>query len=204
MARLEPLNREDLSEVAGGEVSGLLDIVQSIMGFVPNSMLTMAHRPEMLQAFATLAGTINAPGTVDIELKRMVAEISSKAAGCQYCIAHTSHQAHRSGISEEKLENVWDFERSALFTDAEKAALVVAMNASKSPSMVEDDDFASLKQHFDDGQIVEIVGVISLFGFLNRWNAAFATTLEEEPRGFASESLPEGVWHIGAHGTNDG
>lgn len=196
MARLDPLKIEDLSEV-----SGLMEIVEGVMGFVPNSMLTMAHRPAMLQAFATLAGTINAPGEVDIELKRMIAEISSKAAGCQYCIAHTSHQAHRAGIAEEKLAEVWNFERSPLFSDAERAALMVAMKASQTPSMVEDGDIAALKEHFDDGQIVEIVGVISLFGFLNRWNATLATTLEDHPKTFASDSLSEDVWNIGAHGS---
>ncbi len=197
MARLDPLKIEDLSEV-----SGLMEIVEGVMGFVPNSMLTMAHRPAMLQAFATLAGTINAPGDVDIELKRMIAEISSKAAGCQYCIAHTSHQAHRAGIAEEKLAEVWNFERSSLFSDAERAALMVAMKASQTPSMVEDGDIAALKEHFDDGQIVEIVGVTSLFGFLNRWNATLATTLEDHPKTFASDSLSEDVWNIGAHGSD--
>lgn len=197
MARLDPLKADEL-----GEISGLLDIVSSIMGFVPNSMLTMAHRPEMLQAFATLAGTINAPGEIDAPLKRMISEISSKAAGCQYCVAHTSHQAHRSGIAEEKLDDIWNFERSALFSDAEKAALTVAMKASQTPNMVEDADIAELKKHFDDGQIVEIVGVISLFGFLNRWNATLATVLEDEPKSFAIASLPEDVWQIGAHDSN--
>lgn len=202
MARLDPLKSEDLADMSGSEVSGLMEIVEGVMGFVPNSMLTMAHRPAMLQAFATLAGTINAPGEVSIELKRMIAEISSKAAGCQYCVAHTSHQAHRAGIAEEKLKEIWNFERSALFSDAEKAALTVAMKASQTPNMVEDQDITALKEHFDDGQIVEIVGVISLFGFLNRWNATLATTLEDDPRAFATDSLSGDVWDIGAHGSS--
>ncbi len=203
MARVDPLKPEDLSGVSGGEVSGLLDIVSSLMGFVPNSMLTMAHRPAMLQAFATLAGTVNSPGEVSIELKRMIAEISSKASGCQYCVAHTSHQAHRSGIPEEKLGEIWTFERSALFSDAEKAALTVAMKASQTPNMVEDSDIDELKRHFDDGQIVEIVGVIALFGFLNRWNATMATVLEDEPKNFATTSLSKDVWQIGDHDSNN-
>lgn len=203
MARIDPLKPEDLADVARGEISGLLDIVTSVMGFVPNSMLTMAHRPAMLQSFATMAGIINSPGEVSIELKRMVAEISSKAAGCQYCVAHTSHQAHRSGIPEEKLDDIWNFERSELFSDAEKAALTVAMKGAQTPNMVEDEDMAELKKYFDDGQIVEIVGVISLFGFLNRWNATMGTMLEDEPKSFATASLPEDVWEIGGHGSNN-
>lgn len=203
MARLTPLTPEQINASGDEGVSGLIDMVGSVMGFVPNSFLTMAHRPEMLKTFAAMAGTINAPGEVSLELKRMVAEVSSNAAGCQYCVAHTSHQAHRTGIPEDKLDDIWNFERSDLFTAAEKAALLVAMKAAQIPNGVEDADMAELKKHFDDGQIVEIVGVISLFGFLNRWNATLATTLEEEPHSFAAKSLPEGVWQIGAHASSE-
>jgi uncharacterized peroxidase-related enzyme len=203
MARLKPLTPEQISASGDESVSGLLDIVGSIMGFVPNSFLTMAHRPEMLKTFAAMAGTINAPGEVSLELKRMVAEVSSNAAGCQYCVAHTSHQAHRSGIAKDKLDDIWTFERSDLFSAAEKATLMVAMKAAQVPGGVEDADMAELKKYFDDGQIVEIVGVISLFGFLNRWNATLATALEDELRSFASETLPEGVWQIGNHASSD-
>ena len=61
MARVTPLEKEHLEEV-----SELLDLVEAVMGFVPNSMLTMAHRPEILKTFATMAGTINAPGEVSL------------------------------------------------------------------------------------------------------------------------------------------
>lgn len=202
MTRIAPLTREDIAASSDESVSGLLEMVEAVMGFVPNSMLTMAHRPEMLKTFAAMAGTINAPGEVSIELKRMIAEISSSAAGCQYCIAHTSHQAHRSGIEDAKLSEVWNFERSDLFSAAEKAALLVAMKGAQVPCGIEDADMAALREHFDDGQIVEIVGVISLFGFLNRWNAIMGTALEEEPRTFASQTLPKDVWQIGAHASS--
>ncbi len=36
-----------------------------------------------------------------------------------------------------------------------------------------------VREHWDDGEIVEIRGVVSLFGFLNRWNDSMTTTLEE-------------------------
>lgn len=199
MTRIAALSREDIAASSDESIAGLLDVVEAVMGFVPNSMLTMAHRPEILKTFAAMAGTINAPGEVSIELKRMIAEIASGAAGCQYCVAHTSHQAHRSGIEDAKLTDVWNFERSELFSAAEKAALLVAMKGAQVPCGIEDADMAALKEHFDDGQIVEIVGVISLFGFLNRWNAIMGTTLEDEPRTFASETLAKDVWQIGAH-----
>ncbi len=196
MGRLEALEMEKLEEL-----SDVFELAKMFMGFVPNSLLIMARRPDIVRAFTTLAGTINGPGNVDAGLKRLIAEVASKAAGCQYCVAHTAHSAHNSGIDEEKLENVWTFEQSDKFTTAEKAALRVAMGAAQVPNLVTDEDFSQLKQHYSDDEVVEIVAVISLFGFLNRWNDTMATSLEEEPKEYAETQLPKDQWSIGKHTT---
>ena len=194
MARLAPLDLKELPEL-----EGLFSLVEQAMGFVPNSMLTMAHRPAMLTAFATLAGSALGPGEVDVQLKHLIGEVASKAAGCQYCVAHTSHSAHRAGVDSEKLDAVWSFDRSDLFSPAEKAALTLAMNAAQVPNQASDDDFDALKQYYSDPQIVEIMGVIALFGFLNRWNDTVATTLESAPISFADEKLPKDQWSGDKH-----
>lgn len=194
MTRFAPLNREDLAEHAG-----LFELVEAHMGFVPNSMLTMARKPAIMNAFAGLALAVNSPGDISDELKRLISEVASKAAGCQYCVAHTSHGAHRAGIDQRKLDEIWNIERSDAFSDAEKAALGVAMRAAQVPNLVTDQDFADLKRHFSEDQIVEIVAVIALFGFLNRWNDTMATPLEAAPLAFAQEELPRDQWDAGKH-----
>jgi hypothetical protein len=85
-------------------------------------------------------------------------------------MAHTAHTAERVGIAAEKENALWEFERSPLFSEAERAALRVAQCAAQVPNAVTDADFAELKKHYTDAQIVDIVAVISLFGFLNRFN----------------------------------
>jgi alkylhydroperoxidase family enzyme len=55
---------------------------------------------------------------------------------------------------------------------------------------VTDEDIEALKAHFSDREIVEIVAVLSLYGFLNRWNGTLNTELEAPPAAF-SASLPE-------------
>jgi alkylhydroperoxidase family enzyme len=79
------------------------------------------------------------------------------------------------------------------------AALRLATRAAAVPNAVTDDDFAELRRHFDDAQVVEIVGVIALFGFLNRWNDTLATTLEDAPRAFAEATLAAQGWTAGKH-----
>jgi len=193
-ARLAPLPREALAEF-----EPLFLMVEKGMGFVPSSLFTMARWPELLRAFAGLAGTVNLGGTLSPELKGLVSFVASRAAGCQYCQAHTSHGVVRAGASAEKLDAAFEFETSPLFSDAERAALALAREAAQVPNAVTDDHFVALRRHFDEREITELMAVVSLFGFLNRWNDSLATPLEAEPRAFAERTLGGRGWSAGKH-----
>jgi uncharacterized peroxidase-related enzyme len=170
------------------------------MGFLPNSQLIMARRPEILRAFAQLGAAINGPSsTIDPQLRNMVSQMASRAAGCGYCMAHTAHTAERVGIAAEKENALWEYETSPLFSEAERAALKVAQCAAQVPNAVTDDDFAELKRHYTDAQIVDIVAVIALFGFLNRFNDTMATELETSPIEAGKRYLTGRGWTVGKH-----
>jgi hypothetical protein len=52
------------------------------MGFLPNSQLIMARRPEILRAFQQLGMATNGPSsTITPELRNMVSQMGSRAAG---------------------------------------------------------------------------------------------------------------------------
>jgi hypothetical protein len=57
----------------------------------------------------------------------------------------------------------------------------------------------SLRAHWDDGEIVELTGVIALFGFLNRWNDAMATALEAPAADDGAQWLAPQGWSAGKH-----
>ena len=103
------------------------------------------------------------------------------------------------GVEDEKIAAIWEFESSDLFSDAERAALSFAQAAAQVPNAVTDDDFAQLRKYFTEFQIVEIMSVVSLFGYLNRWNDTMATTLEKEPTDFAHRAINETGWTAGKH-----
>ena len=183
------------------ETEKLMEAMIKNMGFPANSFLTMSHWPELAVAFANLARTVNfTESELPTSTKRLVGHIVSRASGCQYCSAHTGFQATRSGgVEEEKIEAAFEYETSPLFTDAERAALRVAQAAAAVPNSVTDEDFTELKKYYTDRQIVEIVGQISVFGFLNRWNDTMATELEATPIKYAKEHLADSGWAIGKH-----
>ena len=64
----------------------------------------------------------------------------------------------------------------------------MAVRVGMMPGAVTDEDFEALRAHYDEKAIVEIVAIISVFGFLNRWNSTLSTDLEDIPAAFANLS----------------
>ncbi len=207
-------------------VQFLLDSVKNNMGFVPNSLKTMAIEPAILANFSLLTGIlIGNPKKVNpfmafwlniknmfwslrfikrkdrlpLYLKNLVSHVTSNAAGCRYCQAHTIHVAAKNGVSKEKMEAVWNFENSPHFDAKEKAALHFAFAAGSTPNAVTNQHFKTLKQHFSEAQIIELGAIVALFGFLNRWNDSFATQLESEPSKAGKKYLNKSGWEAGKH-----
>ena len=170
------------------------------LGFVPNSLLIMQRKPKMVQAWVQMTAAVWDPQSkVDRGFKRLIAHVASRAAGCRYCMAHTAGGAMHFGVDEQKVAAIWDYQTSPLYTEAERVALDVAVAAGSVPNAVTDDMFARMREHWTEEQIVEIVGVIAVFGFLNRWNDTMATPLEEEPLAIGEKYLADGGWTPDKH-----
>jgi uncharacterized peroxidase-related enzyme len=194
MPRVEPLAREELSEF-----EEFFKVIEETMGFVPNSMLTMGRSPEILRAFSGLSGAVLMAGTISREHKQLIALVASHSAGCRYCQAHTAHGAEKAGVVSEKIAAAFEFETSPLFDDGERAVLRVARDAACVPNRTTDEQFEALAQHYSEVEMVEIVAVISMFGWLNRWNDTMATELEGGSLAFAKRALGPQGWEPGRH-----
>jgi uncharacterized peroxidase-related enzyme len=193
--RLAPLAPEHAPELAEQ-----FDAARKRMGFIPNSVLIMQRNPQMVRAFTQMSAAIwNPASKVDAKLKRLISHVASRAAGCRYCMAHTAEGAAKLGVDDEKLDAVWSYQTSPLFSPAERAALDVAVAAGCVPNAVTDEMFRTLRKHWSDDEVVEIVGVIAMFGFLNRWNDTFATPLEDAPLEFGEQHLAAHGWDAGKH-----
>jgi uncharacterized peroxidase-related enzyme len=195
MARLQPLPRDAMPELDTD-----FAFFERTLGFVPNSLLTMARRPSLARGLIALSrGVYDPTGEVDLGLKRLIGHTASMAAGCLYCRAHTGTSAMRHGVSAEKLAALPEYRTSPLYSDAERAAIDFAFAAASQPNDVSDALFERLRAHWSEGQVVEILGVVALFGFFNRWNDSMATTLEPEPLTLAREHLAPSGWTAGKH-----
>lgn len=195
MAHMKPLPAETTPELQDD-----FDIFDKILGFVPNSLLTMQRRPKMVKGFGELTrGVMDPDGVVDLGLMRLIAHFSSRAAGCQYCEAHSLVAAKIHDVPQEKLDAIWEYRSSPLYSEAERVALDFAMAAGSVPNAVDTELFSRMKEHWSEDQIVQILGAVCLYGFLNRWNDSMATDLEEAPRDMGEKVLTKGGWTGGKH-----
>ncbi|WP_405606525.1 carboxymuconolactone decarboxylase family protein [Polaribacter sp. Asnod1-A03] len=176
------------------ETKQLAEFFNETLGFCPNSVLTMQRRPAISKAFINLNKAVMAnEGKVSSALKRMIAWVSSNATGCRYCQAHAIRAAERYGAEQEQLDNIWEYKTHNAFSDAERAALDFSLAASMVPNAVDDKIKEELYKYWDEGEIVEMLGVISLFGYLNRWNDSMGTTIE-------TGAIESGNKYLGKHG----
>jgi len=189
-----------LSPDANEEVAELAKFFNETLGFCPNSVLTMQRRPAIAKAFINLNKAVMAnEGRVTSEQKRLIGYLTSANTGCRYCEAHTILAAERYGGTEERLENIWSFRQSELYTPAEKAAFELALAASSVPNAVNAEIESEMQKHWDEGEIVEILGVIALFGYLNRWNDSMATSMEDGAVDAGKRLLSNSDWQQGKH-----
>lgn len=180
------------------EASEMAIFYKETLGFTPNSLFTMMHRPRIAEAFLEMnKAVMENKGRVTSGLKRLIAYLSSMTAGCRYCQAHAIRAAERYGSEEDKMNNIWEYKTYAAYTDAERTAFDFAIAASQIPNAVDDEISENLRGHWNDGEIIEIIGVVALFGYLNRWNDSMGTQLEEA----AAES---GIKYLGKEGWNKG
>tara|TARA_B100001564_G_scaffold359008_1_gene379307 strand:+ start:982 stop:1572 length:591 start_codon:yes stop_codon:yes gene_type:complete len=174
--------------------SELFEGVEAFMGYLPNAHILMAEKPELLAAFSQLASNIFQSKEIDLQTKQLIALASSISSGCKYCQAHTSHGADRAGVDVKKITEILNYSDSSYYTQKEKAVLDLAFAAGKTPNSSSQSHFDNLKKYYSKGQILDIVSVISLFGYLNRWNDTLGTALEDVPDEFVEKQLKPLGW----------
>lgn len=194
-AHIAPLTDDELVEV-----QDIVDLARKFGGYVPTSFRIMGRKPMLLRAFSGLVTAVmREPGEVPADLKWLVAHAVSASAGCRYCQAHTAANSAKAGLPVAKIEALMEYETSSTYTAPERAAVALALAAGQVPNASARKHFDALRSHFSETGIVEIVAVISLFGWLNRWNDTLASDLESAPLHFATTHLRRSGWSAGKH-----
>jgi len=200
------MNFSELNRESTPEFEDVFSIGEKTLGFFPNSMLFMAIRPDLLFAFSILTKSVMRPkvkvglftklkillrlifylmrgekqgSLLSEELKWTVAYATSNAAQCNYCMAHTKHMIDTVGMDQGKFDEIFTFNDSDKFSEAEKVAIDVAILGGSVPNGVTKEKLKGLGDLYSKEEVIEIISIISLFGFLNRWNNSLNTPIED-------------------------
>lgn len=96
--------------------------------------------------------------------------------------SHTA-LAKQMGASEALLDAMYHIDaHRGEFTAAELAALSFAERMTTDARNVDEDVWAELREHFDEGQIIELAALIGLFNYFNRFNDALRVEITRPGR----------------------
>jgi uncharacterized peroxidase-related enzyme len=130
-----------------------------------NIQKALAHRPAMLGNF--LGFYVSVGRSLDRKLYEAVYLRVSLINGCHYCSQHHIQGAKRVGITPEQMKALQEGNYSG-FSASEQVSLRYAEKLTRTPDGSTDSDFAELKKHFSDEQILDLHMLIGLANLTNR------------------------------------
>ena len=164
--RISRLNR---NEVDASIVSVFDDSLRE-RGNVPYFFRTLAHRPTIMTTAWAHMQAVLAEGTLPRALKELAVVRTSQLNRTPYCLASHTMMAKKLGCSDSKLDALADYATSEQFDTRERLAIHLAEVMTADPHGYTDADFARLREHFSEGEVVELVSAIGLFNYFNRAN----------------------------------
>ena len=145
--------------------------VQEKARFIPNVFLALAYRPAEFRAFFAYYDAImeREGSTLSPAEKEMIIVATSAANGCQYCVI--AHGALLRVFAKEPLlaDQIAINYLHAPISPKQKAMLSFSVKLCRTPELIQDSDYAALREHgYDDEDILDISGVTAFFGLSNR------------------------------------
>ena len=111
-----------------------------------------------------------AEGTLPRALKELAVVRTSQLNRTPYCLASHTMMAKKLGCTDAKLDALANYATDDQFDERERLAIHLAEVMTADPHSYSDEDFAKLRQHFSEGEVVELVSAIGLFNYFNRAN----------------------------------
>lgn len=141
---------------------------------------SLAHHPPLLRAVADLLLAYYHHSVVPKRhLELAVLAVSARNA-CEYCVVHHTPQAVDSGLTLEHVNAVIEGTWSEVeeFDAIDRAVIAYAEQVTRDANRVDDELFNSLREHFDNAQILELTMRITTCTFFNKFNDVLRLDVE--------------------------
>ena len=166
MAIIKSLEKNETNNIS----KSVYESFEKQNGSVPEWVKVMAHRPEILKEFTELFKTIMNQGEIENYLKWKIAYVISETLKCKFCVSVTISMLKKLGASEELLTDIKKVEN---LPEKEKEILELVRDITLDGHLDKPEILNKLKEKLSESEMVEIVSVIGLFNYINRFNNAF-------------------------------
>ena len=163
MALIPSLEKNQVEEIA----KEVYEKFEKETGKTPEWVKVMAHSPKILKEFTELFKTIMAEGKIEPHLKWKMAYLISETLKCPFCVSVTSKMLKKFGANDETIENIKEMK---YLSETEKEILELVKDVTLDGHLDRPELFKKLKEKFNEAQIVEIISVMGLFNYINRFN----------------------------------
>jgi len=164
---------------ANSQIEEIFQEIEGAFGMVPNLFRTYAHHPPLLEANWNKVKQVMMTGRVPRKTKEAIALLVSRDNGCDYCVAAHTGALRSIGVSPQEIATIETDLEQAAFTAKEKALIHFARLANRQPLKITNEEFAALRRiGADDGEIVEVLGVMELFTSFNKFLDALQVDID--------------------------
>ena len=177
MAQLPYVEPDVADEVTGRVYAD----AQARFEMVLNIFKITGNAPEIAEKMWQIFFDLLQDGQVDWVTKELLILKSTKMGDCLYCVTQHEVVSGRLGVSEAKQADIVgvEYRRSPHYTDAERAVLDLCAHVVVDPEQIPGEVWARVHEHYDDGQIVEIVATIGAYLQVSKFGDALGVELED-------------------------
>jgi AhpD family alkylhydroperoxidase len=174
MPRISVKTKSDLP----AELHALWDKMQGY-GTFENQAGVMAHRPPIFKHMWSLLIELSEEAVVPKRYLEIALVTVSLLNKCTYCVSHHVPKLSVQGLSAEGAERLLDYRHHPELDNVDRLVVEYAIAVTEAWNRTPDGIFTRLKQHFTQGQIVELTWRIALCGAFNRFNDVLQLDIEQ-------------------------
>lgn len=163
MAIIPSLEKNQIEEIA----REVYERFEKQTGKVPEWVKVMAHNPKILKEFTELFKVIMGEGKIEPLLKWKIAFVISDSLKCPFCVDVTIKMLKSLGATDQVVEKV---EKGEIENEDEKELLALVKEVTLKANVCTPELLTELKKDFSEKEIIEIVSIIGLFNYINRFN----------------------------------
>lgn len=159
-------------------VKRLYDQNREAMGYVPNYVKAFSHRPDVMEAWGQLLGSIKA--NMDLRRYELVTLAAARALKSSYCMLAHGSVLRQKFYTPEQLEQIARDYQAAGLTAAEVAMMAYAEQIARDATAVTQADIDALRDHgFSDPEIFDIVATATARCFFSKTLDALGAQADE-------------------------